>query len=149
VRPSSEDIEALIVVYRGLPGEEKQTHLQMQATANEAEVNAVLSMLAGELSKSTHTESASAAAGCAIGGDEKACSPIGAHCKRSCRMSYLAVSVEGKKRKRKLRRSSGLELGVDSTTLDLGGDPISANLEDDIESCGATRVDGRVSDKEE
>jgi hypothetical protein len=59
------------------------------------------------------------------------------------------VSAEGKKRKRKLRRSSDLELGADSAALDLGGDPASANLEDDIESCGGTRVGGRVSDEEE
>jgi hypothetical protein len=70
VRPSSEDIEALIAVYQGLPEEEKQTHLQMQATADEAEVNAVLSMLAGESFESTHIESASTAAGRAFGGDE-------------------------------------------------------------------------------
>jgi hypothetical protein len=59
------------------------------------------------------------------------------------------MSAEGKKRKRKLRRSSSLELGANSATPDLGGDPASANLEDDIESCGGTRVGGHVSDKEE
>jgi hypothetical protein len=59
------------------------------------------------------------------------------------------MSVEGKKRKRKLWHSSGLELGADSATPDLGGDPAGADLEDDIESCGGTRAGGRVSDEEE
>jgi hypothetical protein len=59
------------------------------------------------------------------------------------------VSAEGKKRKRKLRHSSGLELGADSAVLDLGGDLVSATLEDDIESCGGTIVDGHVFDEEE
>jgi|UniRef100_A0A804LZ13 hypothetical protein len=121
----------------------------MQATADEAEMNAVLRMLAGKSSKSAHTESASVAAGRAFGGDEGACSPGGARRKRLCRTCYLAVSAEGKKRKRRLRRSSGLELGADSAALVLVGDPTSANLEDDIESCGGTRVGGRVSDMDE
>jgi hypothetical protein len=59
------------------------------------------------------------------------------------------VSIEEKKRKRKLWRSSGLELGADSAAPDLGGDPTSADLEDDIKSCGGIRAGGRVSEKEE
>jgi hypothetical protein len=149
VRPSSEDIEALIIVYRGLPREEKQTHLWRQAIADEAEVNAVLSMLDGESSESTCTRSTSIAAGHAFSEDEGACSPGSVHRKRLCRTGYPAMSAEGKKRKRKLRRSSGFELGADSAALDLGGDPVGANLEDDIESCGGTRVGERVSDEEE
>jgi hypothetical protein len=56
----------------------------MQETTDEAEVNAVLSMLAGESSESARTESTSAAAGRAFSGDEGACSPGGARRKRSC-----------------------------------------------------------------
>jgi hypothetical protein len=84
----------------------------MQAIANEGEVNVVLIMLAGESSESTRTESVSAAVGRAFGGDEGACSPGGVHRKRTCRAGYPATSAEGKKRKRKLWRSSGLELGL-------------------------------------
>jgi hypothetical protein len=149
VRPSSEDIESFIAMYRGLPEEEKQTHLQMQATADEAEMNAVLSMLAGESSESSHTELASVVVGHAFSGDEGACSPGGAHRKRLCRSGYPVVSAEGKKRKRRLWRSSSLELRADSAAPILGGDPTSANLEDDIENCGGTRVGGRVSDEDE
>jgi hypothetical protein len=149
VRLSSEDIEAFIAMYQNLLEEERQTHLQMQTTTDEAEMNVVLSMLAGELSESARTESANAAAGYAFGEDEGAWSPGGARCRRLCRTGYLVVSAEGKKRKRRLRRSSGLELGADSTAPVLGGGPTSANLEDDIESCGGTRVSGRVSNKDE
>jgi hypothetical protein len=38
------------------------------------------------------------------------------------------MPAKGKKRKKKLRRSSGLELGADPTTSVLVGDPASANL---------------------
>jgi hypothetical protein len=47
----------------------------MQATADEAEVNAVLSMLAGELSDSTRTESVSAATRHGLSEDEGAHNP--------------------------------------------------------------------------
>jgi hypothetical protein len=103
----------------------------MQTIVDDAEVNVVLSMLAGELSESARTESASATAGRAFGRDEGACSPGGVHPKRTCRASYPAVSAKGKKRKRKLRRSSSLEMGANSTTPDLGGDPTGADLEDE------------------
>jgi hypothetical protein len=59
------------------------------------------------------------------------------------------VPVKGKKRKKILRRSSGLELGADPTALVLGGGLASANLEDDIENCGGVRVGGRVLDEDE
>jgi hypothetical protein len=136
-------------VYWGLPKEEKQTHLQMQAIADEAEVNVVLGMLAGESFESARTELANATAGRAFGGEEGACSPGGVRHKRSCRTGHPVVSAEGKKRKRKLRSSSGFELGADSAARDLSGDPTSANLEGDIESFGGARVGGCVSDKEE
>jgi hypothetical protein len=45
----------------------------MQEISNEAEVNVVLSMLAGKSFESARTESASAAAGCAFSEDEVAC----------------------------------------------------------------------------
>jgi hypothetical protein len=149
VRPSSEDIETFIAMYRNLPEEERQTHLQMQMTTDEAEIKVVLSMLAGESSKSAHTELTSAAAGRVFGEDEGAGCPEGVRHKQLCRTGHLAVSAEGKKRKRRLRRPSSLELGADSTAPVLGGGPASANLEDDIESCGGTRVGGRVSDEDE
>ena len=40
-------------------------------------------------------------------------------------------------------------LGADSTALVLGGGSATANLEDDVENCGGTRVGGRVSDEDE
>jgi hypothetical protein len=56
VRPSPEDIEALIAPLRNLPNDEKQTHFEMLASPDDAEIDVVLSMLAGESSDSTHAE---------------------------------------------------------------------------------------------
>jgi hypothetical protein len=100
VRPSSEDIEAFIAPYRNLPEEERQTPLQMQTTADEAEVNVVLNMLLGESSEFARTKSVSATTSHVFGEDEGACSPGVACGKRLCRMGHLVVSTEGKKKKK-------------------------------------------------
>jgi hypothetical protein len=63
VRPSVDDIEAFIAPFWGLPDAEKQTHFEMPTSTNEAEMNAVLSMLAGESSDSARTESMAVAIG--------------------------------------------------------------------------------------
>ena len=55
----------------------------------------------------------------------------------------------GEEKKKKTLAFIRLGAGVDSAAPDLGGDPAGADLEDDIESCGGTRVGGRVSDEEE
>jgi hypothetical protein len=88
----------------------------MPTTTDEAEVNTILNMLAGESSKSACTKSVSAATGRVFGEDEGACSPGVARRKRLCRTGHPAMSTKGKKRKRRLRRSSGLELEANSTT---------------------------------
>jgi hypothetical protein len=56
VRPSPEDIEALIALLRSLPDDERQTHFEMPASMDDAEIDVVLSMLAGESSDSTHAK---------------------------------------------------------------------------------------------
>jgi hypothetical protein len=56
VRPSPEDIKALIAPLRSLPEAERQTHFEMPASTDDAEMDVVLSLLAGESSDSTCTE---------------------------------------------------------------------------------------------
>ena len=56
VRLSPEDIEALIAPLRSLPEDERQTHFEMPASTDDADIDVVLSLLAGESSDSTHTE---------------------------------------------------------------------------------------------
>jgi hypothetical protein len=121
----------------------------MQMTADEAKGNVVLSMLAGESSDSTRIELASAVAGHVLGEDEGAHSPGSVRRKRLHRIGHLVAPAEGKKRKKKLWRSSGLELGADSTISVLGDGSASANLKDDIENCDGAKVGGRVLDEDE
>jgi hypothetical protein len=121
----------------------------MPTSADEAEVNVVLCMLVGESSNSTHTESMTVATAHGLGEDEGVQSPGSVRRKRSCQTSHLVVPAEGKKRRKRLRRSSGLELDADPTTSLLGGGPASTNLEDNIGRCDDVRVGGRVLDEDE
>lgn len=52
-----DEIEAIVTAYRGLPEEDKQTHILIQRSADDSEIEAVLSMLAGESSESAQLES--------------------------------------------------------------------------------------------
>jgi hypothetical protein len=110
-------------------------------------VNDVLSMLAGESSDSAHTLLVSAATRHCLSEDEGVQSHRSVRRKRLRRTSHPAVPDEGKKRKKRLRRSSGLELGADPTASVLGGGLASANLEDDIGKCDGVRVGGHVLER--
>jgi hypothetical protein len=56
VRPSPEDIEVLVPSLCDLPNDERQVHFEMPASPDDAEINAVLDMLAGESSNSAPAE---------------------------------------------------------------------------------------------
>jgi hypothetical protein len=87
VRPSSKDIEALIAPLQSLPEDERQTHFEMPVSTNDAEIDDVLSLLAGESSDSTHTEPMAITDGQELGEVVKAQKPEGARPKRPCRVS--------------------------------------------------------------
>jgi hypothetical protein len=78
VQPSLEDIEAFIAPFRNLPEAERQTHFEMPTSTDDAEMNAVLSMLARESSDSARTEPMAVAIGQDVGEDEEIRKPEGA-----------------------------------------------------------------------
>jgi hypothetical protein len=119
VRPSPEDIEALIAPLQNLPETEKQTHFEMPSNIDDAEMDVVLSLQAGESSDSTCTEPMAIATGQEFGEDEKIQKPEGARRKRSRRVNHPAAPIEEKKKKRRLWRLSCLEQDADPSTFSL------------------------------
>jgi hypothetical protein len=109
VRPSSEDIEALIFPLRSLPDDERQTHFEMPASTDDAEIDDVLSMLVGESSDSTNVEPMAITAGQELGKVVETQKPEGARPKRPCRVSRPTTPVEDNKKKRRLQRLSCLD----------------------------------------
>jgi hypothetical protein len=100
VRPSSEDIEALIAPLRSFPEDEKQTHFDMPASTDDVEIDVVLSLLAGESSDSTHAEPMAITAGQELGEEVETRKPEGAHPKRPRRVSHPTAPIEEKRKKR-------------------------------------------------
>jgi hypothetical protein len=100
VRPSPEDIEALIAPLQNIPNYEKQTHFEMPASLDDAEIDVVLSMLAGESSDLARAEPMAITAGQEPGKAVETRKPEGACLKRPRLVSRLTTPVEEKKKKR-------------------------------------------------
>jgi hypothetical protein len=109
---SPEDIEALIAPLWSLPDDERQTHFEMPASTNDAEIDAMLSLLAGESSDSTHAEPMAITAVQELGEAMETRKPVGVHPKRPRRVSRPTALVEEKRKKRRLRRLSCLDQGA-------------------------------------
>jgi hypothetical protein len=62
VRPSAKDIEVLVASLCDLPNDERQVHFEMPARPDDAKMNVVLDMLAGESSDSAPAEAMAVAA---------------------------------------------------------------------------------------
>jgi hypothetical protein len=78
-----EDIEALIAPLRNLPEAKMQTHFDMSSGTDDVEMDAVLSLLAGESSDSARTEMMAIANGQEFGEDEEIQKPEGTRRKHS------------------------------------------------------------------
>jgi hypothetical protein len=71
VRPSLDDIETFIAPFWGLPKAERQTHFETPTSTDEAKMNVVFSMLAGESSDSAYNEPMAVAIRQNLGEDEE------------------------------------------------------------------------------
>jgi hypothetical protein len=149
VRPSSEDIEALIAPLRNLPEAEKQTYFEMLSSTDDVEMNVVLNLLARESSDSARTKPMAVAIGQNFGEGEEIQKPEGARRKCSRRVNHPAAPVEEKKKKRRLRRLSCLERDTGPSTLFLGDGLESTILEDNVGGCDDVQVAGGALDEEE
>jgi hypothetical protein len=136
VQPSLKDIEALIAPLRSLPEAERQTRFEMLASTNDAEMDAMLSLLAGESSDSTRTESMSIMTGQEFDEEVEIWKPEGVRPKCSHRVNRPTAPVEEKKKKRHLRQLS---------CLDQDAGP-SAPIPDDVPANTIRKVDAKGCD---
>jgi hypothetical protein len=93
VRPSPKEIAALVAPLRDLPNDERQIHFEMSTSPDDAKIDVVLSMLAGESSDSTHAESMAITAGQELNKTVKTQKPEGARPKRSRQVSRPTAPV--------------------------------------------------------
>jgi hypothetical protein len=113
VRPSPEDIEVLVASLCDLPNDERQVQFEMPASPDDAEMNVVLDMLAGESSDSTPAETMVVAVIPELDRIMDTRKPEGTHPKRLHQVSRPTAPAEGKKKKkRRLWRLSCLDQDV-------------------------------------
>jgi hypothetical protein len=108
----------------------------MPASTEDAEIDAVLSLLAGESSDSTHTEPMAITAGQELCEEVETRKPEGAHPKHPRRVSRLTAPVEEKRKKRRLRRLSCLGQGAGPSASVHDDVPVEALPEVDANGCG-------------
>jgi hypothetical protein len=104
VRPSPEDIEVLVASLCDLPNDEKQVHFEMPASPDDAEMNVVLDLLAGDSSDSTPAKTMIVAVIQEIDRIVDIRKPEGTHPKRLRQVSRPAAPVEEKKKKKRRLR---------------------------------------------
>jgi hypothetical protein len=121
----------------------------MSSSTNDAEMDAVLSLLARESSDSTRTEPMAIATGQEFGEDVEIQKPEGAHQKRSRRVNHPAAPVEEEKKKRRLWRLSCLDQDASRSALFLGDDLVDAIPEVNAEGCDDAQATGGVFDEDE
>jgi hypothetical protein len=110
VRPSLEEVEVLVASLGDLPNDEKQVHFEMPMSPGDAEISAMLDMLAEDSSDSVPVETMTATT---IPKPEKTMNTQkldGTRPKRLRPASHPTAPIEGKKKKkRRLRRVSCLD----------------------------------------
>jgi hypothetical protein len=99
----------LIAPLQSLPKDERLTHFEMPASTDDAEIDAVLSLLAGESSDSTRTELMAITTGQEFGEEVETQKPEGARPMRPRRVNCPTALAEEKRKKRRLRRLSCLD----------------------------------------
>jgi hypothetical protein len=110
VQPSPEDIEALVAPLCDLPNDERQVHFEMPASPDDAEIDVVLNMLAGESSDSAPAKAMVVTVIQELDKTVDTRKPDGIRPKRPRQVSRPTALVEEKKKKKRwLRRLSCLD----------------------------------------
>jgi hypothetical protein len=145
----------LIAPLWSLPEAERQNHFEMPTSTDDAEMDAVLSLLAEESSDSTRTEPMAITTGQEFVEDVEIQKPQGAHPKHSRRVNRPTAPVEEKKKKRRLQRLSCLHQDAGSSVSipdDVLADAIhEVNTEgcDDVQAAGGTFYEDEEEEEEE
>jgi hypothetical protein len=121
----------------------------MPASTDDVEIDAVLSMLAGESSDSTHAEPMAIMAGQELGKAVETRKPEGAHPKRPRRVSCPTAPVEEKKKKRRLQRLSCLDRGAGPSTPVRDEVPAEVLPEADAKGCDRAQADVYIFDEDD
>jgi hypothetical protein len=142
VRPSPEEVSALVASLGEIPDDEKQVHFEVPLNPSDAEISAMLDMLAEDSSDAAPAETLVVAP---IPEADKALDAqksINVRPKRSRRADQASFPAEGeKKKKRRLRRVSSLDQGVGPSAPVAEDVPVPEFTEADPNGCDPSDAD--------
>jgi hypothetical protein len=121
----------------------------MPASTDDAEMDAVLNLLAGESSDSTHIEPLVITTGQELGEEVQTQELEGVRPKRPCRVSRPTAPIEEKRKKRRLRRLSCLDQGAGPSAPATVDVPVEAIPKVDAKGCNHAQAVGCLFDEDE
>jgi hypothetical protein len=113
VRPSAEEVSALVASLEEIPDDERQVHFEVPLDPSDAEISAMLDMLAEDSSDAAPAGTLAVASLPEAGTTLDIQRPVSVRPKRPCRANQLdSPADEQKKKKRRLQRVSSLDRDV-------------------------------------
>jgi hypothetical protein len=142
VRPSPEEVEALVASLGDLPNDERQVHFEMPINPSDAEISAMLDMLAEDSSNSVPAETIAVATIPEPGKTLNAQKSDSARPKRLRQASHPTAPTEGKKKKkRRLRRVSCLDQDAGPSAPAVEEVPMELFTRADLNGCDPADAD--------
>jgi hypothetical protein len=142
VRPSPEEVEALVVSHGEIPDDERQVHFEMPLNPSDIEISAMLDMLAEDSSNSVPAQTLAVAPIPESGKTLDIQRYDSIRPKRPRRTNHPTSPAEGKKKKkRRLRRVSCLNQDVGPSAPAAGEVPVPFFTEAEPNGCDPTDAD--------
>jgi hypothetical protein len=142
VRPSAEEVSALVASLEEIPNDERQVHFEVPLDPSDAEISAMLDMLAENSSDAAPAGTSVVAPLPEAGKTMDIQRPISVRPKRPCRVNQLdSPADEQKKKKRRLRRVSSLDRDVGSLVPTVEEVPVPEFTDADPNGCDPSVAD--------
>jgi hypothetical protein len=142
VRPSPEEVEALVASLGEIPDDERQVHFEMPLNPSDAEISAMLDMLAEDSSDSVPAETLAVASILESGKTLDIQRSDSIRPKRPRRTNHPTSPAEGKKKKkRRLRQVPCLDQDADPSSPAAGEVPIPTFTGAETNGCDPTDAD--------
>jgi hypothetical protein len=142
VRPSAEEVSALVASLGEIPDDERQVHFEVPLDPSDAEISAMLDMLAEDSSDAAPAGTLVVAPLPEAGTTLDIQRPVGVRPKRPCRANQLdSPADEQKKKKRRLRRVSSLDRDVGHSVPAVEEVPVLEFTDADPNGCDPSVAD--------
>jgi hypothetical protein len=155
VRPSAEEVSALVALLGEIPDDERQVHFEVPLDPSDAEISAMLDMLAEDSSDTAPARTLEVAPLPEASKTLDIQRPASARPKRPCRASQPASPADGqKKKKRRLRRVCSLDRDAGPSAPAAEEVPVPEFTKADPNGCDQSSADPngctvRVADENE